>query len=348
MVPLFAFARTRTLRFGRTLCVDRATMGFVATPTSPGSKPFDIAVIDEWAAYLRSQGWAASSVERALKRLRAFARATPGGLFQATRVDVGRYADRQVLREAVRAGRPANSGSYLRSEGWRKIVAVLTSFYSWAENVRGLGWSAGNPLRGMRRFPPVRRQGGVSPAVARCYDRLLALDIRSDRDRALTWLLAHGLRVSEVVALRPADIDLGGGRVRVRVQRDRVRTVPLTGRGIRMIAPWVTDRQRGRYVWLFPGPDEDHHAALTLPNQVVQRLAEEALPQRPSVRRRINADGLRQLFLTRALSRRASLFFIAEILGIDRLTTAVRCLPVGHRSAHRELERIRRPWKAWI
>ena len=97
------------------------------------------------------------------KRLRAFARATPGGLFQATRMHVARYADRQAHREAVRAGRPANSGSYLRSEGWRKIVAVLTSFYSWAENVRGLGWSAGNPLRGMRRFPPVRRQGAVSP-----------------------------------------------------------------------------------------------------------------------------------------------------------------------------------------
>jgi integrase/recombinase XerC len=100
----------------------------------------------------------------------------------------------------------------------------------------------------MRRFPPVRRQGAVSPALARCYDRLLALEIRSDRDRALTWLLAHGLRVSEVVALRPADIDLGGGKVRVRGRRDRVRTVPLTGRGIRMITSWVSERQRGRYI----------------------------------------------------------------------------------------------------
>jgi site-specific recombinase XerD len=317
-------------------------------PQSRGLNPSDSSFIDEWTAYLKSQGWAASSVERAVKRLRAFAKATPGGLFQATRMDVARYADRQALREAVRAGRPAHFHAYLRGEGWRKIVAALRGFYSWCENVRGLGWSAGNPLRGMRRFPPVRRQGGVSRALARCYDRLLALEIRSDRDRALTWLLAHGLRVSEVVALQPADVDLGGGKVRVRGRRDRTRLVPIGARGIQMIRAWVTERQRGRYIWLFPGPNEDHHAALTLPNQVVQRLAEEALPQRPSVRRRINADGLRQLFLTRALARRASLFFIAETLGIDRLTTAVRCLPVGHRSAHRELERIRRPWKAWI
>ena len=147
---------------------------------------------------------------------------------------------------------------------------------------------------------------------------------------------------------QPADVDLGGGKVRVRGRRDRPRTVPFTGRGTRMLTPWVTERQRGGYPWLFPGPDEDHHAALTLPNQVVQRLAEEAFPQRPSVRRRINADGLRQLFLTPALARRPSLSFIAETLGIDRLTTAVRCLPPAQRSAHHELERIRRPWKTWI
>jgi site-specific recombinase XerD len=332
-------------------------MGFVATPMpgdlpekprSRGLNPSDTSVIGEWATHLRSQGCAVSSVERALKRLRAFARATPGGLFQATQMDVARFAVGQAHRAAVRSGRPADVSAYGRGEGWRKTVAALRSFYSWVENVRGLGWSAGNPLRGMRRFPPVRRQGAVSPALARCYDRLLALDIRSDRDRALTWLLAHGVRVSEVVALRPADVDLGGGKVGVRGRGDRARTVPLTGRGIRMLTPWVTERQRGRYIWLFPGPDEDHHAALTLPNQVVQRLAEEAFPQRPSVRRRINADGLRQLFLTRALARRASLSFITETLGIDRLTTAVRCLPPAHRSAHYELERIRRPWKAWI
>ena len=287
-------------------------------------------------------------MERALERLRAFARAIPGGLFQATRVHVGSYADRQAHRPAVRAGRPANSGSYLRSEGWRKIVAVLTGFYFWCENVRGLGWSAGNPLRGMRRFPPVRRQGAVSPALASCYDPLLALDLRSDRDRALTWLLAHGLRVSEVVILQPADVNLGGGKVQVRGRGDRARMVPLSDRGIRMIAPWVSERRRGGYPWLFPGPDEDHHAALMLPNQVVRRLAEQAFPQRPSVRRRINADGFRQLFLTRALARRPSLSFIAETLGVDRLTTAVRCLPPAHRSAHHELERIRRLWKAWI
>jgi site-specific recombinase XerC len=272
-----------------------------------------------------------------------------GGLFQATRVDVARYADRQALREAVRAGRPADVHAYLRGEGWRKIVAALTGFYSWCEDVRGLGWSPGNPMRGIRRLPPVRRPGGLSPALARCYDRLLALDIRSDRDRAVTWLLAHGLRVSEAVVLQPADVDLARRKVQVRGRRDQVRTLPLTDRGIRMIAPWVSERRRGGYPCLFPGFDEDHHATLTLPNQVVRRLAEQAFPQRPSVRRRINAAGFRDLFVTRALARRASLSFVAETLGIDRLTTAVRCLPPAHRSAHDELERIRRPWKkAWI
>jgi hypothetical protein len=101
-------------------------MGFVATPMhddlrqesrTVGSKPFDISVLDEWAVYVRNQGWAASSVERALKRLRAFTRATPGGLFRATRVDVVRFAERQAHREAVRSGRPADFNAYVRGEG---------------------------------------------------------------------------------------------------------------------------------------------------------------------------------------------------------------------------------------
>ena len=105
-------------------------MGFVATPMpgdlpqkprSRGLNPSDTSVIDEWTAYLRSQGWAASSVERALKRLRAFARATPGGLFQATRVDVARYADRQALREAVRAGRPADVMPIFEERGGARL-----------------------------------------------------------------------------------------------------------------------------------------------------------------------------------------------------------------------------------
>ena len=208
-------------------------------PPSRGLNPSDASLIEQWTTHLRSQGWAASSVERAVKRLRAFARATPGGLFQATGVHVARYADRQALREADRAGRPADVHAYLRGEGWRKTVAVLTGFYSWCETVRGLGWSPGNPMRGIRRLPPIRRHGGLSPALARCYDRLLALDIRSERDRALIWLVAHGLRVSEVVALRPADVDLGGGKVQVRGRGNRARTVPLSGRGIQMLTPWV-------------------------------------------------------------------------------------------------------------
>ena len=317
-------------------------------PRSRGLNPSDSSVIDEWTAHLRSQGWARSSVDRAVKRLRAFARATPGGLFQATQMDVARFADRQAHCEAVRAGRPADVHAYLRGDGWRKIVAALSGFYSWCEDVRGLGWSAGNPMKGIRRLPPVRRPGGLSPALARCYDRLLALDIRSDRDRALTWLVAHGIRVSGVVALRPADVDLGGGKAQVRGHRDRTRAVPIGARGIQMLTPWVTERQRGRYIWLFPGPDEDHHAASTLPRQILHRLAEVAFPQRPSIQRRVNAEGFRALFVTRALARRAGLSFIAETLGIDRLTTAVRYLPLAHRAAHDELERIRRPWKAWI
>jgi site-specific recombinase XerD len=171
---------------------------------------------------------------------------------------------------------------------------------------------------------------------------------RSLRDYTMLFLIAtYGLRACEVVALRPADVDLGGGKVRVPGRRDR--TVPIGARGIRMITPWVSERRQGTYPWLFPGPDEDHHAALTLPRQVVRRLAEQAFPQRPSIQRRINAVGFRDLFLMRALARRASLSFIAETLGVDRLTTAIRHLPLAHRSAHDELERIRRPWKkAWI
>jgi hypothetical protein len=59
-----------------------------------GLRPFDASMIEEWAADLGERGWAPPTVARALKRLRAFARMVPGGLFEATALDVPRLVAR--------------------------------------------------------------------------------------------------------------------------------------------------------------------------------------------------------------------------------------------------------------
>jgi site-specific recombinase XerD len=197
-------------------------------------------------------------------------------------------------------------------------------------------------------LPPLRRPGRVGPTLARWFDRLL-LASAIDRDRALVWLLAHGLRVNEVVALRPDDVDLAGGRVRVRGRHEPTRAVPLSPRGIQRIDPWATERRRGTYPWLFPGPDEDHHAALTLPRQIVRRLAEHVFPGRPAIQQRINAAGFRDVFLTRAIAHRVSPLFLTETLGLERLSHArayMQTRDMDH--AHRELDRLCGRWRRWI
>jgi type 1 fimbriae regulatory protein FimB len=66
------------------------------------------------------------------------------------------------------------------------------------------------------------------------------------RDRCLILLMfRHGLRVSEAVGLKLADVDLEGRSLHVkRLKRGLSTTHPLRGEELRVLKAWLTERQR--------------------------------------------------------------------------------------------------------
>jgi integrase len=199
--------------------------------------PAEASLIASWSTSLRARGWAASSIQRAAKRVRGFARSTPNGLLQATREDIASFA-------MARAG-GQDLETMIRTDGWRKTADALDAFYNWAEERRLLS-RRHNPIRGIRRPLPVSTNGAVDVAAMRRYDTLLHSPRASRRDRAILWLLAHGLTPHEVSRLRPVDVDLDRREVRVRVpgRASRSRVVPLSEKAATVLEPWVLPRTK--------------------------------------------------------------------------------------------------------
>ena len=311
---------------------------------------FEENVLEEWAAHLRQQGHTASTVERTVKRLKAFARSLGGrGLFQATRADVANFAAARAAAVSRQRGDAADPYRYVRGRGWEKTAHALRSFYRWARVTRGLSWLPGDPTHGMRRLPPGRRRGPLAAAKGRHYENILRAPISSDRDRALIWLLAHGVRPTEVVVLRPEDVEIDEGYVCVRGRGSRPRRVPLTALGVQAVSAWAGRQRISSDPWLFPGRNPTRHASIFLPSQVVHRLARDVFPRRPAVQRVVTAEGFRHIFIARALNRRVSPRFLREVVGLDRLSDLPACLSDRRQNwPHRELERTRRRWREWI
>jgi integrase/recombinase XerD len=122
---------------------------------------------------------------------------------------------------------------YLREKGYaqatvaRKLAAVKSFFHYTAD----MGLVPRNPASGLDS-PRVRRIApqAVDPSDVRALlDEGCAGDMPSDlRDRAMLTLLYHsGMRVSELVTLDVADIDLDAGLVLCRGRGGRMRSIPL-------------------------------------------------------------------------------------------------------------------------
>jgi integrase/recombinase XerD len=91
-------------------------------------------------------------------------------------------------------------------------------------------------------------------------DALLAAPNRTRwtgrRDHALlTLAVQSGLRVSELTALRSADVALGrGAHVRVVGKGRKERVTPLTGHTVAVLRPWLAERAGTPSAPVFPGP----------------------------------------------------------------------------------------------
>ncbi len=199
-----------------------------------------------------------------------------------------------------------------------RALSCLRQFFAWA--VRQ-GEVSANPMldiegpRRVGRLPQVLSETSV--------DRLLAqpsgkrpLDLR---DKALLeTLYASGLRVSELVGLNLASMNLAKGVVRVRGKGGKERLVPLGERAIDALTTWVR-QGRGQ---LKP---RDDHVFVSKSGQALTRVAAwqriRHHARQAGIAQAVYPHLLRHSFATHLLDHGADLRVVQMLLGHADLAT---------------------------
>lgn len=232
--------------------------------------------------------------------------------------------DRRTLRRYL---------AFLDTRGYaRRTIArkasVLRRYFDW---LRRTGTIERDPTvglstpRGEARLPRVLRDGELTilldepPARGRTDD-----PARAARDDAVLELLyGSGLRVSEVCTLRPSDLDLGRGRVRVWGKGSKQRVVPLSAPAGEALRRWLAMPDTGPGT-LAPGVARSESGeplvfanlrGRPLTPRDVRRIVDRRSPT-PT-----HPHALRHTFATHLLDGGADLRAVQELLGHADLST---------------------------
>ena len=142
------------------------------------------------------------------------------------------------------------------------------------------------------------------------------------RNRAmLQVMLGAGLRVSEVVALMPSDIDLDRGMLRVnRGKGAKDRVIPVDGETLGWLRAWAERRKRLGLNARSPFFCSKRNRGKPLTPRYVQwlvaRLAEAA-----GIEKKVTPHVLRHTYATRMLRRGLDLREVQELLGHSNVAT---------------------------
>src|ERR1700682_1979718 len=147
------------------------------------------------------------------------------------------------------------------------------------------------------------------------------------RNRALlSTLWRSGLRVSELLALKPADVDLVAGTVRVlRGKKGSYRVAVIDHRAIEHLRSWLVVRERlkvnGRHK-LFCSVGSGPHRSPGRPMNpsYVRRLLPQ-LGAKAGIDKRVHCHGLRHSFAAELLDRNVPIQVISAALGHRSIST---------------------------
>jgi len=155
--------------------------------------------------------------------------------------------------------------------------------------------------------------------------RLLG-SVKNLKHQTLLYLTyTSGLRVSEVVRLRPEDCDRERQVVKVRQGKGRKdRQTLLSETAIRILEPYI--QQEKPQSWLFPGQQAGRH----LTERSAQKVFEKALLQ-AKIHKQVSIHSLRHSFATHLLESGIDLRYIQELLGHQSVRTTERYTHVSRR-----------------
>jgi site-specific recombinase XerD len=228
--------------------------------------------------------------------------------------------DRTLLRRYVAH---LATRRYARRSIARKVSA-LRRYFAWAERT---GRSPGDPAvglsapRGDGRLPRVLRQDEL---VALLDDPPAAVadddpGIRARDDAVLELLYGSGLRVGELCALGPADLDLARARALVWGKGGKQRAVPLSAPAVDALRAWLDGPRR---TLVAGDADIDALFVNRRGRRLTPRDARRILDRRAASPTHPHA--LRHTFATHLLDGGADLRSVQELLGHADLATTQR------------------------
>jgi site-specific recombinase XerD len=188
----------------------------------------------------------------------------------------------------------------------------------------------------VRDVPRPKRRKSLPTVLSRREVESLIEAVRHPSSRALIMLLySSGLRVGEVVRLRPEDIDRDRRLVRVRAGKGRKdRYTLLSHRALEAVNRHLLFQNRAGERWLFPGPRKGRHVS----TRSVQKMVARAR-LRAGIKKRVTPHTLRHSFATHLLEAGTDLRYIQELLG----HSSSRTTEIYTHVSNRDFSRIRNP-----
>jgi len=167
----------------------------------------------------------------------------------------------------------------------------------------------GDPIS-PERLPRPRPEVRLPTVLSRQEVRRLLAELRHPKHRALVFLLySAGLRVSEVVRLRPEDLDADRGMLRVRQGKGRKdRYTLLSPRALEAVRVYREAFPSKK--WLFPGGRPDRHYTARPVQKIVSRAVSRA-----GIDKSVTPHTLRHSFATHLLESGTDVRYIQELLG---------------------------------
>jgi integrase/recombinase XerC len=248
-----------------------------------------------------------------------------------TLVDISRRSIRQFLAALTRSGQSKRSVA-------RKL-STIRSFVKYLCRERML---EGNPAVDIplpkldKRLPGFLTVDQAKQAMEFPFPH----GFLGSRDRALLEALyGAGLRLSELVGLDLASLDLARGLVKVLGKRSKERIVPLGAKAVEAILDYLP--QRKALLAKLNGRDLDalflNYRGDRLTGRGVQKIVARSLKRIAEVSQ-VNPHVLRHSFATHLLDAGADLRAVKELLGHESLSTT-------QIYTHLTVERLRRTYR---
>jgi len=177
-----------------------------------------------------------------------------------------------------------------------------------------------NPCVGIRAPRTTKKlPDALSPEEVARLVELPTDDVFAVRDRAMIELLySSGLRLSELTALKPGDIDFEDGTVRVLGKGRKTRVVPVGRFALNCIRDWLAQREsiaKGNPTVLFL----NQHGKPIGPRTVQQRLT--IWSRKQGLSQHVHPHMLRHSFASHVLQSSGDLRAVQEMLGHASIST---------------------------